>query len=226
MTFSIVVREPIDNDGTEHRFGVGVTTNNPGIGVFCPFVSEHAAVATQYQTHGEVGPLLLDLLDEGRRAEEVVAPAAATSPVESDLQIHALCSSTRGYFGGEGMVSFHEESEFDHGERSGGNWSVAGNCLADEAVLEATTTAYEESDRARPLAVRLLDAIEAGDDAGGDGRDNDARSAAIKVVDPSAGIANEWYNDLRVGAAETPIADLRAQYELAKDFHADASQEW
>lgn len=228
MTFSLVVREPVDPDseGTEYRFGVGMTSNNPGIGVFCPFASEHGAVAAQYQTHGHVGPQIRDALDDGLQAVDAVPAVAAASPIQEHLQIHALCRETRGYFGGDELNAFHDDSDLHYGERSGEHWSVAGNCLATTDTLDATAEAFEAADSDRTLAVRLLDALDAGDEAGGDGRDNDARSAVLLVVDPTAGIANEWYNDLRVGASETPLADLRAQYELAKSHHENAKSEW
>lgn len=227
MTFSLVVREPVeeDDDGS-YRYGVGITTNNPGVGMFCPFTSEHGAVAAQYQTHGDVGPQIQQYLNDGVRAEDAVPAAARSSPLKEELQIHALCEETRGYHGGRGLDRFHDESELAYGEQSGQNWSVAGNCLASTTVLDLAGDAYNSADTTRPLAERLIDALEAGDDAGGDGRDNDARSAAVFVTDPTAGLANEWYNVIRVDASKTPLVNLRNQYELAKSFYETESKEW
>ena len=227
MTFSLVVREPLDEDDDQsYRYGVGITTNNPGVGIFCPFSSKHGAVAAQYQTHGDVGPQIRQYLIDGVRAGDAVPAAARSSPLKEELQIHALCNETRGYHAGRGLDRFHDESEFAYGEQSGQNWSIAGNCLDSANVLDVAGKAYTSADKTQPLAERLIEALKAGDDAGGDGRDNDARSAAILVTDPTAGLANEWYNDLRVDASETPLGDLRNQYELAKSFYETASKEW
>ena len=227
MTFSIVVREPVDEDSEiSYRYGVGVTTNNPGIGIFCPFTSEQGAVATQYQTHGKIGAQIKRYLTDGVPAEDAVLAAVNSSQLAESLQIHALCEETRGYHIGRGLEPFHEETDLIYGERTGQNWSVAGNSLVSTDVLDSTGEAYRSADASRPLAERLIEALKAGDDAGGDGRDNDAKSAAILVTDPTAGLANEWYNDLRVDASETPLADLRNQYELAKLFYETASKEW
>jgi len=227
MTFSLVVREAVDEENDEeYRYGVGITTNNPGVGMFCPFTSERGAVAAQYQTHGDVGPQIQQYINDGVRAADAVPAAARSSPLEEELQIHALCKETRGYHAGRGLDRFHDESDLAYGEQSGQNWSVAGNCLALVNVVDLVGEAYTSADTTRPLAERLIDALEAGDEAGGDGRDNEARSAAIFVADPTAGLANAWYNVTRIDASKTPLVDLRKQYELAKSFYETKSKEW
>jgi len=57
VTFSICVREPYEDDegDQQYRFGVAVTTRLPGVGVPCPHVNEHGAVATQSLTNVELG---------------------------------------------------------------------------------------------------------------------------------------------------------------------------
>ena len=224
MTFSIVAREQIEEGCT--RFGVGVTTNNPGIGVFCPFVSETGAVATQYQTYGEVGPEVLQSLDDGCRAEDAVPAVLSTSDRAPVLQVHALGRESRAVHHGEDLVAEQSESDAVFGDVSGDGHSVAGNTLENEETLTGTAEAFAAASRDRTLADRLIDALVAGDGAGGDRRETDARSAAITVVDPTAGVANEWYNDLRVDASPTPLADLRGQYDRAKRYHDEASEEW
>lgn len=227
MTFSIIVREPCEDDGGETtRFGVGVTTNNPGIGVFCPSVSENGAVAAQYGTYGEVRSTIGDCLDAGIRAEDAVSAVLNGSDRKPNLQVHALCRESRAVHHGENLHEYHADASHEFGDVSGEHYSVAGNCLVNRETLTATAETLAEASPDRELADRLVDALVAGDDAGGDDRDIDARSAAVKVVDPTAGIANEWYNDLRVDASTTPLEDLRSQYDLAKEYHATASEEW
>ncbi|WP_254546449.1 DUF1028 domain-containing protein [Halomarina pelagica] len=213
------VREtrPAD-DGEYVRFGVAVATNTPGIGVFCPFVSENGSVATQHYTVGEVGPRLLGYLDDGLRADDAVAATLAAVSRPHLRQVHALCREARGVH--------HGDAPPVYGDRVGERYSVAGNTLAGEGVLDAIAAAFERGDPDRELAVRLIEALAAGEEAGGDRRDDDVRSAAVRVVDPGAPLANEWYNDLRVDASRTPIADLTEQYGLAKDYHAEAAAEW
>ncbi len=223
MTFSIVAREQV---GEGHSFGVGVTTNNPGIGVFCPAVSASGAVATQYQTYGEVGPQVRGYLEDGLRADDAAAAALAASESAPMLQVHALGAQSRAVHHGADFVAEQEELGAAYGDIAGENYSVAGNTLVNQATLETTAESFAAASPDRPLAVRLIEALVAGDEAGGDRRDADARSAAVRVVDPTAGVANEWYNDLRVDASASPLADLRSQYDRAKQYHQDASAEW
>lgn len=220
MTFSIVVREPVDS-GDCSRFGVAVTTNNPGIGLFAPFVSEHGAVATQYRTYGEVGPRILGRIDNGAPAAQAIPEVLRDVDHAPALQVHGLCQDTIGAHLGEKVGDGPELGMVD-----GPNYSVAGNTLKNHETLEAVADSYRDADPNRELADRLLEALRAGDEIGGDARTASARSAGVRVVDPEAGIANEWYNDLRVGASETPIADLQEQFALAKSHHETASEEW
>jgi len=220
MTFSIVVREPIETDNC-CRFGAAVTTNNPGIGVFAPFVSEHGAVATQYRTYGEVGPRILDRIADGTPAADAIPDVATAVDHAAGVQAHGLCQETIGSHQG-GRVG----GEHTNGMINGPNYSVAGNTLKNFETLDAVAESYRDADADRELADRLLEALCAGDEVGGDARTATARSAAVRVVDPEAGIANEWYNDLRVDASETPLADIQEQYALAKSHHEAASEDW
>src|SRR5207302_5719826 len=83
------------------------------------------------------------------------------------------------------------------GQIAGKDYSVQGNILAGRATLEAMARAYEQS-RGKPLAERLLLALDAGAAAGGDRRGKE--SAALLVVKPGGGyggVGDKWV-DLRV----------------------------
>ena len=66
------------------------------------------------------------------------------------------------------------------GGLTGDGFAVQGNILTGPEVVEAMRDAFEASDIAAPLARRLLDALAAGDAAGGDSRGR--QSAALLVV--------------------------------------------
>jgi uncharacterized Ntn-hydrolase superfamily protein len=88
------------------------------------------------------------------------------------------------------------------GHVAGEGFSVAGNMLAGPQVVEATAQAWR-SNAGLPFAERLIDALAAGDAAGGDKRGKQA--AALKVC------TTEGYPalDIRVDDHEQPIAELK-----------------
>jgi uncharacterized Ntn-hydrolase superfamily protein len=61
------------------------------------------------------------------------------------------------------------------GGRRGKNYVVQGNILAGEKVIDAMAEAFEKAEG--ELGARLIDAIEAGQEAGGDRRER--QSAAL-----------------------------------------------
>jgi uncharacterized Ntn-hydrolase superfamily protein len=103
---------------------------------------------------------------------------------------------------------------FDHAsDLVGDGFAAQGNILASRAVVEALAAAYTDAARAkRPLAERLLAALEAAQAAGGDRRG--MQSAALLVVKPGGGYGGtgDAVVDLRVDDSEDPIRELRRLY--------------
>jgi uncharacterized Ntn-hydrolase superfamily protein len=84
--------------------------------------------------------------------------------------------------------------------------------------------AFEASDAEEPLARRLLAALSAGDDAGGDRRGR--QSAALLVVKEGAGYAggDDIAADLRVDDHPDPVTELARLLDL-NDLYLTASTE-
>lgn len=220
MTFSICVRERYrDEEGDEQtRFGVAVTTRLPGVGTLCPFASENGAVATQSLVNVELGRKGIEYLDDGLAVEDALEALLNADEGAEQRQLHGV--GTDGEFASSGP-----ECKPWYGERVGENYTVAGNLLTGESVIESTAEAYEatasgdepSTDADRPLAVRLIDALEAGHAEGGDKREElPVQSAALLVRSTEEQVMEPYYDDIRVDATETPIADLRETYEHAK----------
>ncbi len=213
MTVSLAVREPVTIDGEHHyRFGLAVTTRLPGVGALCPFVSEDGALVVQSHVSQRLGERGLSYLADGLAIDDALgALLAAEGPTERrNRQVHGVDREKRFTFTGSGCVDVA-------GHRVGKNYTVAGNLLTDDAVLDAIATAYESSAFGeQPLAERLIDALAAGQEVGGDKRESlTIQSAALKVVSTEPTPFRRFFNDLRVDASETPIADLRTTYEAA-----------
>ena len=93
------------------------------------------------------------------------------------------------------------------GGRSGRGDAAQGDLLAGPAVIDAMGSSFEESEGS-PLAHRMLAALRAGDEAGGDRRGR--QSAALLIARPGAGFggSNNVPLDLRVDDHPQPIDEL------------------
>ena len=117
----------------------------------------------------------------------------------------------------EGNVSTHtgKKASFWAGHKYGKNSSAQGNILASEAVVNDMVKAFENTKG--HLSMRLLKALEAGQNAGGDTRG--MQSAAILIVKKDGGV---WLNNdvvlrLHVDDNPEPIKELRRLVEKAHE---------
>ncbi|MFB6296730.1 MAG: DUF1028 domain-containing protein [Halobacteriales archaeon] len=220
MTFSICVRERYeDEEGVEQtRFGVAVTTRLPAVGTLCPFANGHGAVATQSLVNVDLGRKGVQYLADGLAVEDALSALLNADEGSAQRQLHGVDADGAFAFSGE-------ECKPWFGDRVGENYTVAGNLLTGEDVIAETARAYEERaadglgvEAEEPLAGRLVDALDAGHAAGGDKRDDlHVQSAALLVSRTEDREPEPYYDDLRVDATETPIADLRETYDLARE---------
>lgn len=212
MTFSICVYEPYEGEhGTEHdRFGVAVTTRLPGVGTLCPFVSEQGAVATQSLVNVELGRKGIEYIDDGLSVDDALSSLLNADEGASNRQLHGVDTERSFTFSGDDCMGWY-------GHLSDDGFTVAGNLLTGEAVIQSTADAYR-ADRGgdAPLAKRLIEALAAGQAEGGDKREDlRVQSAAVKVATTESSEVTPFYNDLRVDASLEPIEDLKRTYELA-----------
>src|SRR6056297_3614565 len=178
MTFSICVREEYEDDEgrDQTRFGVAVTTRLPGVGTLCPFASENGAVATQSLVNVELGRKGIEYLDDGLAVGDALQALLNADEGAPQRQLHGVDAEDTFVFSGE-------ECKDWYGHVEGENFTVAGNLLTGESVIEAVAETYREHrDEDRPLAERLVDALEAGHAEGGDKREDlHVQSAALVV---------------------------------------------
>ncbi|SEW12846.1 DUF1028 domain-containing protein [Natrinema salifodinae] len=235
MTFSICVREDYETEnGEQHRrFGVAVTTRLPGVGTLCPFVSDDGAVATQSLVNVDLGERGIEYIDDGLAVDDALQSLLNADDGAPQRQVHGVDAETTFAFSGAECVEWDGHCEGDH-------YTVAGNMLTGETVIDAAAEAYEatavhdatdpatgpaavtEDGDVEPLAKRLIDVLAAGDREGGDKREElPVQSAAVVVETTESYVVEPPYNDLRIDATETPIADLRETYDLAVQGYRD-----
>jgi uncharacterized Ntn-hydrolase superfamily protein len=203
MTFSIVAR-----DAQTGMLGIAVTTKFFGVGSLCPFARAGVgAVATQALVNPTYGPRGLDLLEQGLSPDEVADRLLGEDDGRDHRQLHLIDA--------RGRVAARSGAEcvdwFGHEPHAEDGFSVAGNMLAGPAVISETARAYSEATRrGEPLPERLIQALEAGQAAGGDKRGR--QSAALYIVSTEV----YPYLDLRVDDNPDPVVELRRLYEESK----------
>lgn len=202
MTYSIVAR-------VRDQHGVGVCTAGVPVGAIAPFVGPKGAIATQsYYVSTQYGVKGIRLLDEGLHIDDALIGLLNTDEGREKRQVHGV-----DIYGHRFAYSGSECLEWA-GDRYGDTYTVAGNRLEDGTVLDAMATRFDNRDELG-LTARLIAAIEAGMEAGGDRLGK--RSAAVKVYSPEPRL----YHDLRVDEHETPITELQRIYEEIKGLEAE-----
>ncbi|MCY1145010.1 DUF1028 domain-containing protein [Actinoplanes sp. Pm04-4] len=205
MTFSIVARSA---DG--QALGVAVASKFLGVGAAVPAaLADVGAVATQSYANLAYRPQALALLGTGVAATETVSALIAgdAGPVDH-RQV--------GVVGPDGLgATFTGKACHDWaGGRSGDGYAIQGNMLAGEAVVADMEEAWLAGDADRPLPYRLLEALRAGDRAGGDRRGR--QSAALLVVSKGRGYGgtSDVWADLRIDDHTDPVAELGRLLEM------------
>jgi uncharacterized Ntn-hydrolase superfamily protein len=205
MTYSIVARDPASGG-----LGVAVQTCMFGVGAIVPWARAGVgAVATQAFAEAAYGPRCLDLLAAGASAPAALAAVQEADPAAFVRQV--------GVVGADGSAAaVTGDWCIDHaGHLVGDGFTVQANMMAGPDVWPAMADAFVSSPA--PFAHRLVAALEAAQDAGGDARG--VMSAALVVVDaaPSEPWAGRQF-DLRVDRSADPIGDLRELLRAAEAY--------
>ena len=212
-TFSIVAFDP---DTNEH--GVAVASRPVGAGAAVPWaVAGVGAVATQAAANRTYGPKAMALFQQGLTPEEVIKRITDEDPDRDRRQVAVMDreGNTAVYTGRHVIDRNFDPNDLVHlgayaGDIQRRHFSVQGNTLASEEVLQAMASAYENArDAGRSMAERLMDALDAGNQEGGDVRG--MGSAGILVVQPTDNPASIGRTtDLRVDHdADDPFIELR-----------------
>ncbi|MCE4629598.1 MAG: DUF1028 domain-containing protein, partial [Desulfurococcales archaeon] len=173
MTFSIVAVDPETGE-----MGVAVASKFIAAGSIVPWVELGVgAVATQSWANVKFGPAILRLLQLGYTPERAVKMVLLEDPRRELRQVAAVNARGEVYaFTGKDCIEYA-------GHIVGEGFSVQGNILAGREVLESMARAFESTKG--ELVDKLLAALVAGDQAGGDRRGRE--SAAIIVYKPCGG---------------------------------------
>jgi uncharacterized Ntn-hydrolase superfamily protein len=169
MTYSIVARDPESG-----QLGVAVQTCWFAVGALVPWaVAGVGAVATQAMVDVSYGPKCLETLEGGADAHRALDEVRADDDGSAVRQVAVVD-------GAGGVSAFTGDLCVDHaGHHVGTQYSVQANMMASAEVWPAMADAYETA--TGPFAQRLLGALRAAEDAGGDARGR--MSAAMLIVE-------------------------------------------
>ena len=206
-TFSIVARDPVTGEigvaVQSHWFSVGpiVAWAEAGVG----------AIATQSFVDPAYGKLGLDLMRAGRSAPDALKALLAGDDARDVRQVAMIDTQGRvdAWTGAKDIQAA--------GHIVGKNFSVQANLMLNDKVWPAMARAFEAT--TGDLATRMLAALDAAQEAGGDIRGR--QSAAIVIV--AAKSTNKpWVDrifDLRVDDSPEPLKELRRLVTLQRAYN-------
>jgi uncharacterized Ntn-hydrolase superfamily protein len=204
-TFSLCAVDPVTGQS-----GAAVTTRVPFVGRAVPHVRAGiGAVCTQASTMVEYGPRGLDLMAKG------VEPQAALQQLLADDQQRE--SRQVGLIDMKGRSAAHTGKNNGNwaGSRQGKNYTVQANIMVGPEVVEAVAASFEATEgTGMPLAERMILALDAGQQKGGDRRWGNLQSAAIKVADPNnPGRGGDHIAlAIEVGEHPEPVGEMKRIY--------------
>ncbi|WP_406645661.1 DUF1028 domain-containing protein [Aliisedimentitalea scapharcae] len=200
MTFSLVAR-----CAETGMFGMAISSSSPAVAARCAFARAGVgAVASQNVTDPSLGPLTLDLMEQGLSATEAIAHVQRRGAHIDYRQVLAVDA--------QGDTAIHS------GPNSLGIWTQAqgrdvasgGNLLANDGVCQAIVEGFEAA--TGHIGDRLIAAMRAGMAAGGEA--GPVHSAGMLIVDtvswPVAELRCDWSQDA------CPIENIAAAWDVYK----------
>ena len=208
-TFSIVAVDP--ETGV---CGAAVASKYPAVGRVVPYVrAAVGAFCTQHWHNPKWGERALDLLEQGKSCEDVLAELLTGDSNRDKRQLAIIDMQGRAVNRNPAKA---DPSGVYWGAMSGRYYACQGNTLTGREVVVAMAKAYE--DTGGSLADRLMAALVAADCAGGDHRGRLA--AGIRVA--KSGVEGYWL-ELQVDKSDDAVIELAKKYAALKH---EAKGEW
>ncbi|CAN5909232.1 DUF1028 domain-containing protein [soil metagenome] len=197
MTFSLAGR-----CARTGMLGTVVTTSSMAVGSRCGWAEAGVgAVLTQHRTDPRLGPAILASLKDGAAPQAILQELERSDSGLPWRQLAVIDAKGRAAFFNGARISSVARGKV------GRDCVAAGNILRTPSVVDAMISRFEESED-QPLAERLMRAIEAGEEAGGELKQ--LKSAGLLVVHRESFA----YVDLRVDLDPRPLVELRFLWEL------------
>ena len=206
MTFSIVICDQESN-----KLGIAVATCHFAVGALVPHLkSGVGAIATQAATNPHLGLKGLEKMSRGHSLKDSLITSLNEDLAKDSRQLHGVDVSGNAWaWTGKDTVKWS-------GHKFGKNFSLAGNLLAGEQVLDACYEVIKSRNK-EPIEEILLQGLQAGEEAGGDIRGRQS-AALITIEDKPFPFCN-----LRVDDNTDPLSELE---RLLQEFRRPYYQEF
>lgn len=199
MTFSLVAR-----CAKTGMFGIAISSSSPAVAARCSFArAKVGAVASQNVTDPTLGPLTLDLMQNGLSAERAIQNIQSIGKFIEYRQVLAIDKT--------GMTSIHSgpNSLGIWTQAEGKNVAAGGNLLSNESIPQSIVDAFMSSEG--HIGDRLIAAMRSGLKAGGEA--GPVHSAGMKIVDkmtwPIADLRCDW-------TTNCPIEEVATAWDVYK----------
>lgn len=188
-------------DQASGQLGAAISSSSISVASRCLHWRAGTGIAlSQNITDPRLGPRLLDLLDNGAEVETALAEVIETTAQIGFRQLGLVDNrGNTGVFSGDAVLGCFAEARGRH-------CIAAGNLLANNSVPAAMIDFLENSEGS--LGTRLLGALQAGIDAGGEA--GSVHSAGLLLGgEPSWPLA-----ELRIDWDENPLALMQAGWAI------------
>ena len=205
-TYSIVALDKKTN-----QIGVAVQSHWFAVGALCPWIEPGVgAIATQSMVKVSYGPKGLRLLRNGKTSQEALKLLLKADDGR-DLRQVAIVDA-------KGNIAVHTGNRCiaEAGHQTGNLFSAQANMMLNNSVWSAMASAYENSGGV--LANRLISALQAAQEAGGDIRGK--QSAALMIAENVRDNAS-WSHmlvNLRVDDHLEPIIELQRLLDVQNAY--------
>jgi uncharacterized Ntn-hydrolase superfamily protein len=205
-TYSIVARDPATGD-----LGVAVQSHYFSVGPVVPWAAAGVgAVATQSLVLVDYGPNGLELMRGGLTAQQALDSLLKADAHNEGRQVAMVdAKGNVAAYSGKSCIP-------DAGHKTGAQYSVQANLMANASVWPAMAAAYEKAQG--DLAERMMQALEAAQKAGGDIRGQQSAALLVVKAQSTGKPWKDWVYNLRVEDSQEPLKELRRLMRLQRAY--------
>ncbi len=150
------------------------------------------------------------MMSYGKSAEEALTGLLVSDPGSDVRQVAMIDAS--------GVISVHTGGNCiaEAGHRIGANYSVQANLMEKNTVWDAMAEAFESTES--DLAERMMAALEAAQEEGGDIRGMQSAAMVVVTGEPTGQSWRDRLVDLRVDDSPEPLKELRRLLNVSRAY--------